>query len=310
MNTFTQFIKDLTSIVPRRGLSESIATDLIKKYLTQNGIPFNIQEFKAIIPITKKAELFVDNKQIPCIGASFKSGILDKSTKIMSSFDSVSEPSMIIFNPISLGICLQSYKGIPTVAIDRENIVDLVMGNEIRGEVIVQEFEFTSQNILVGNTNNPNKIIFAHYDSIVGAGAVDNAASVDVLMQIIINDGSLLNNNLIVFAGSEEESISSHEGFYGFEMFDKKYSNLIDNASEILVLDEVGIGEATFTNDHLDWVFGISRLESISNKVYWMQNDQSLVMKYYHTELDTLNILSTDYINQARQLLQLELKST
>ena len=40
-----------------------------------------------------------------------------------------------------------------------------------------------------------------------------------------------------------------------------------------------------------------------------MQNDQSLVMKYYHSELDTIDKLSQEYIIQAQDLLKLRLIS-
>ncbi|MEI6462840.1 MAG: M28 family peptidase [bacterium] len=303
-NQFSNFLNNLVSISPRRGLNENLAAKLIHDYLSKIGVKFILQEFKVKIPVTKSAELFVDNLSIPCLGASFSSGEISKDTKVLNAFGAKSENSMIIFNPISEGICLQSYKETPSVAISRDNVVKIVMGNKISGKVEVEELEFTSQNILVGNILNPESIVFAHYDSLVGQGAVDNAAAVDVIMQTITNHPDLISNNLFVFIGSEEESITSHDGLYGFEVFDQKYSNIINSSKEILVLDGVGISSPKFVNDHIDWVFGISRIEKVQNKVIWMQNDQSLVMKYYHSDLDTLENLDPKYTDQAVALLK------
>ena len=134
---------------------------------------------------------------------------------------------MIVFNPASLGICLQAYKDITTLSVNRDSIAKLVMANEIKGEVIVQEKEFTSQNIIVGNITNPKRIVFAHYDSIIGSGAIDNASSVETIYQTIVSNKSLLETNLFVFAGCEEESISSPIGCFGFDVFDKEYLNIM-----------------------------------------------------------------------------------
>lgn len=303
-NTFSDFLKQLTNISPRRGLNENKAAEVIKSYLTKEDIKFGIQEFKTIIPVTNKAELYVDNESIPCLGASFIGGKISKDSKILNAFGAESNESMVIFNPISEGICLQSYKNTPTVAINRNGVIKLLMGNNISGEIEVSKLEFTSQNILVGNTNNPKRIIFAHYDCLVGSGAIDNAVAVDVIFQTMIKNIDLLNGNLFVFIGCEEESISSRDGLFGFEMFDKKYSNLIDSTEEILVLDGLGVSSPRFINEHIDWVFGISRIEKVKRKVFWMQNDQSIVMKYYHSSLDTLDNLDLKYINEAILLLK------
>jgi len=299
------FIQELTSIAPRRGINENKAADIIKNYLYKENIQFKIQEFTTVIPEFIKAELFADGESIPCIGSSFMSGKFDNNSKILNAFGAKSEGSMIVFNPASLGVCLQSYKDSPSLSINRDSVVKLIMATEIKGEVNVQEKEFTSQNILVGNLINPTKIVFAHYDSIIGSGAIDNASSVDVLYQTIISNKSLLDKNLFVFVGSEEESFSSHIGCYGFDVFDKEYSNIMNSALELLVLDGVGVSTPAFVNNHIDWVFTVSRVDEIKSKIFWMQNDQSLVMKYYHSELDTLDKLNQEYINQAKDLLEL-----
>ncbi len=300
---FSDFLTELTAIAPRRGLKETQAADLIKRTLIANKVAFQAQEFITKVPETLRAELIVDGKRMPCIGASYTSGKITEKADVLNAFTANSTKPMIIFNPVSHGVCLQTFKSPATVAINRDSVVELVMANEIRGEVIVEEQEFTSQNILVGNHTKPERIIFAHYDSLVGAGAVDNAAAVDVLMQLILEQSKLLEKNLFVFVGSEEECISKPDGCFGFAMFDQKYAPLLDQTKEIIVLDGVGVSEPKLVSDHIDWVFAIERAYQLADKILWMQNDQTQVMKYYHTELDTLDILKTEYIDQARELL-------
>lgn len=238
---FSDFLINLTQISPRRGTGEKRAADLIEKQLHASSIPYTVQEFSATIPVTITAELKADGKQIPCLGASFVSGEFTKETKIVNSFESDLDEPMIIFNPVSHGVCQQTFKSSPALAINRDSVVELVMAKTVSGIVEVRDEEFLSKNILVGNIVNPQQIVFAHYDSLVGTGAVDNAAAVDVLLQTIIDYPHLTSKNLFVFAGSEEESTSRKVGFHGFEEFDKKYSALIDKATKILILDGSGL---------------------------------------------------------------------
>lgn len=307
---FSNIIKELTSISPRRGKNEPLVAELIKRYLKNENIPSVIQQFPASVPITTKAVLLADGKNIPCLGTSFVSGDITNNVSIQEPFEKTGAKEMIIYNPISKGICAQSLKEVPALAVNIEYVDMLKKSNNISGRVEVEKEDFISQNILVGNTNNPEKIIFAHYDSVVGAGALDNAAAVDVLYKTILSDKSLLSDYLFVFAGIEEESISSHDGYYGFEMFDNKYASLLNYTKEIIIIDGVGVSEPYWTNENIDWVFGIPRLPEIESKVVLMENDQSIVRQYYHSPLDTLEILDTKYIEQAKELFISRLRKT
>jgi hypothetical protein len=305
---FSKLLTELVLISPRRGKNEPIAADLIKQFLNKENIPFEIQEFPASVPVTMKAELLVDGKNIPCLGTSFVSGNITKNVSIQEPYEKTGAQEMIIYNPIAQGICAQSLKEIPALAVNVEYVDILKNSRNISGRVEVEAEEFLSQNILVGNKVNPKKIIFAHYDSIVGAGALDNAAAVDVLYQTIMSNKSLLNDYLFVFAGIEEESISNHDGYYGFEIFDKKYAYLMNSTEEIVILDGVGVSEPYWTHENIDWVFGIPRLSEIEHKTVLMENDQSIVRQYYHSPLDTIDIINQKYIDEARDLLISKLK--
>ena len=292
-----------TKISPRRGKNESIAAELIKEFLIKAGLQFLTQTFQASIPKFTKAILNADGKDISCLGTSFVSGEITLNVSIQEPYEKTGAKEMIIYNPISKGICAQSLKEVPALAVSVSDVELLKNSKEITGIVEVEEEEFQSQNILVGNADNPRKIVFAHYDSIVGSGALDNAAAVDVVYETILADRALLDNNLFVFAGCEEESFSNHDGYYGFEMFDKEYGSLLDLADEIIVIDGIGVSDPYWTNQNIDWVFGIPRLNQILSKVISMENDQSIVRQYYHSALDTLEILSPEFIAKAKDLL-------
>src|SRR3989338_7248595 len=105
-----QLLDKLIAIGPRRGLNEQKAAIIIKDFLNKNDIKFQSQKFEATIPECKKAELFADDIAIPCVGASFISGTIDNNSQVLNSFTAKSETSMIIFKPVSHGVCLQMYK--------------------------------------------------------------------------------------------------------------------------------------------------------------------------------------------------------
>ena len=301
--TYTKLLKELTSIAPRRGDGEQKACETIKRHLEQNKIAYTAQTFTTKIPVTKKVQLYTDGEKIPCIASTFVSGKIDKKSPILNSIDAKSDGPAIVFHPVSKGICMQAYKNFPCISVNRDSVAKLIMAKEIIGEVEVDSQGFKSANIIVGNLVNPSKIVFAHYDSIIGAGAIDNAGSVEVVYQVLSENKDLLDKHLFVFAGSEEESISSHFGLYGFEIFGQKYGALLKGAKQIIVLDGVGVGTPSFTSDHIDWVFEVSNMPDLAKKTVWMLNDQSLVMQYYHSDLDTLDKLDPRFLNEAKALL-------
>ncbi len=302
MKEFSELLKELTSISPRKGEGEKKAAETIKSHLKANGIVFVEHKFTIKIPVIIKKELYADGEEIPCLCSSFVSGKFDKSSKVYNTYSFDSDKPSIVFSPVSEGVCLQEQKKVPVIAINRDSAVKLMLSKEVKGEVIVEQMEYDTENILVGNVKNPKTIIFAHYDSVVGSGAIDNAGSVDVIYKVLKSKSELLVQNLFVFAGAEESSISNPDGFWGFEMFDKEYSNLLDQTGKILALDGVGMTKSSITKENTDWVFWIKRSDEVNNKVYWMLNDQSQVMKYYHTKLDTLDKLEPKFLDDAVEL--------
>ena len=61
----------------------------------------------------------------------------------------------------------------------------------------MEKEKYTTENILVGNISNPENIIIAHFDSIVGDGALDNAAAIAVMIETIKQKAVVLQNTLL-----------------------------------------------------------------------------------------------------------------
>lgn len=305
---FSKLLQDLTSISPRRGENEEKAFKIIINYLKESNLDYKVQSFEVEIPEFFNTYLIADKKDIPCIGCSFNSGKFTNDSPLLSIYGAKSDVPAILFNPISEGISLQSHKEFPSVSINKDYVIDILLAKEVKGEVNVKNGKYVSNNIVIGNYTNPRKIVFAHYDSIVGSGAIDNAGSVDVVIKTIIENKNLLNDYLFVLAGAEEESFSAKDSCYGFEVFDKEYKKIMSQANEIIVLDGVGVSIPTFTTDNLDWVFNVSRLDLLKDKIHWMGNDEKIIIKYSHSELDTLDKLVPKYLEMAKDLLRSKLR--
>lgn len=299
-------LEELVKISPRRGKKEKLGADIIKKYFEKEGVDYITQDFETVIPNFTKAELNVDGEEIPCLGASFVSGKITNKARLSIPYylEGIEPEQMIQFSPVCESACLNNFQNFPSVAISRDSFVKVLMGSKISGEVIVEKETYGSHNILVGNITNPHKIVFAHYDSLVGSGAVDNGAAVQVIFDTIVCNRDLLKKNLFVFAGSEEESFDAKDGGWGFEIFDREYKKIMDSCEEIIVLDGVGVTKPNYTKENVDWVLPIGRVDEIADKIKWMQNDQSVVMRYYHSEVDVLENLKERYIDEARELLE------
>jgi len=297
----------LTDLGPRVGDKEIQSAKIIEEFLTTSKIPYITQPFQVEIPFCTQATLTADNEQIQCIGSSQKSGPIPDSKYLISHFGYIGEkdpPYAIAYSPITDNICTAYYFNCPCVTISRKDIVKIVMADKVAGQVTVEKKPINSENILVGNTHNPKTITFAHYDSIIGEGAVDNAGSVITIFNTISQNPNLLTDNLFVFSGNEEMVYDKvHSCGYGFRIFEKDYEQQLQKASQIIVLDGIGISKPELTQRNLQWVFRVNILEQIKHKTYWMLNNQSLVMQYFHTHQDTKTLIQKKYVDQAEKLL-------
>jgi hypothetical protein len=296
-------INRLTKISPRFGHDEAKAAEVITDTLKALKIPYKEEPFDSSGPRMVKAELFADDMPVPCIGSSMASGEIKDGKYLISAFGYAGEkrPYNICYSPITDEISVVDFFNEPSVTISRKSVVTLVMADKVRGRVEVEEEKFKAENILVGNGDNPETIVIAHYDSIVGDGAVDNAGAVATVMEAIKLRPEILHNNLVVFAGNEEISYDNYKtrSGYGFRAFESEHGEQLKAARQIIVIDGIGVGHPAFVQTGLNWVLQVKMLDEIRGRVFWLQNDQSEVLKYFHTKADVVDNLQEEYLKEA-----------
>lgn len=297
----------LTQISPRYGRDEIKAARVIIDELRSLQMQYKEEPFETSVPRIIKAELFADNVSIPCIGSSLISGEIKDGKYLISALGHTGEKRSynINYSPVTDEISVVDIYKEPSVTISRNSVVQIIMAKEVMGAVEAQKEQFTTENILIGNINNPQNIIIAHYDSIIGDGALDNAAAIAVVMESIKSKPEILQNTLIVFAGNEEVSYDSYKtkSGYGFRVFESSHGNLLKNAKQIIVIDGIGVTSPSFVQAGLDWVLQVKMLDEIRNKVYWLQNGQGEVLKYFHTKADVAGNLQEKYLKEAQAVL-------
>lgn len=301
------FINKLTKIAPRYGSNEIKAAKVITDELESLQIQFKEEPFETSVPRVVKAELYADNIAIPCIGSSLISGKIKDGKFLISAFGFSGEkrPYNISYSPITDEISVVDIYKEPSVTISRNSVVQIVMAKEVRGIVEVEKEQFTTENILAGNINNPENIVIAHFDSLIGSGALDNAAAIAVMIEAIKTHRQILQNTLMVFSGNEEISYDDYKSKsgYGFRVFESLHRNILKSAKQIIVIDGIGVSVPSFVQTGLDWVLQVKMLDEIRKKVYWLQNDQSEVLKYFHTKADTADNLKEKYLHEAQTIL-------
>ena len=297
------FIKRLCKVSPRLGVKEKEAAKIIKTELDLFGVPYKEQFFNTSVPICQKAELRADGEIIPCLGSSLLSGKIPDAKFLISGFGYTGKktPYNINYNPTTDEISVVDFHPVPSLAVSRRSLMKLVMAKKIKGKVLVKKEKFWSENILAGNRENPEEIVFAHYDSVVGSGALDNAGAVAVMLETILSKKKLLKNNLFVFAGNEEISFDNYKlrSGYGFRVFEREYGKLLANCKRIIVIDGVGIDKPLYCQHNLQWVFQVKTLDGIKEKVFWLQNDQSKVSQVFHTKADVVGNLKESHLKAA-----------
>lgn len=304
MSNFSKrnFIKNLLFFAPRQGQNMLKTADYIEKTLNDNGVYFVSEKFKIQIPVSS-ASLSADGKNIACSGCSFASGKITNKDSIASSLI----PSRFLmnypninFNPKCDSISASNFYFAPAIAVSRKDIPAIINADKIYGEVKTKKYKGESRHILVGNFKNPKNIIFGHYDS-VGLGAIDNASGVAVMMDIVVNNSSLLENNLFVFDGNEELSYSfpTYWG-NGYRVFEKRHKKLIETAKNIFVVDCVGNGKTEIVSDIriINLAFPILSVKKFKNKIFAVGGNIEKLMSVYHSNEDTIGNIKNKYLNE------------
>lgn len=306
---FKPLLSQLTKIGPRFAEKEIEAAKIIEKFLDSHSISYFTQPFTSEVPRIKKAELSVDGEKIECLGSSVVSGKIPNNEYLISHFGYSGEtPYNIAYSPVTDSISVVDHYKVPSISISRKDVVKIVMAKQVSGHIEVEKKKIDTENILVGNVDNPKFVVFAHFDSIIGQGAVDNAGSVAVMMGSIVDNKELLKNTLFNFSGTEEMAYDDYKlSGYGFRVFEEKYGHLLEKAEEVFVLDGLGVETPSFSQSGLDWVLQVKMLDKIRHKVFWLQNDQTPVLQYFHTFDDKLEILKEEYLKSAQEKLAQEL---
>jgi len=304
-----EFTEKVCSFAPRLGENEQITAQFIIKTLNENGVKYYSQQFKATIPIWEKAELFADKQRIECKNTSMVSGKIHGKENIISSFTPIDEAKTrynINFSPFADVICTADFYQHPSVAVKSSDLPVILKAKKVHGETKVRRYTYSSQNILVGNKKSPEFLVFAHYDCIGNDGAVDNASGVATAMFAIVNHPELLESTLFIFSGCEEIAYDKYSiNGIGFRKFEQMFSALLKKAKRIYVLDGVGNGGPSFTQDSalLKITFQARMLSSVCKKVFLMQGDAGKIMDVYHSDRDTISQLREEYLKESSNLL-------
>lgn len=281
----------LADLSPRRADSEREAAQLIKQNIDQDFIE---QSYEVVYPDFQEWFLKVDGQKINCLPGGLRSGRIEEKNVVNSIHngqEDVKYPA-ISFNPYAEGLSAATFYSSPVLAVDPADIDKVLNADKIEGELKVEWKSEESSNIIVGNKEDPEKIVMTHYDSLWG-GFIDNGFSVSLLVNIL--DEIDLDKNLVVFAGSEEISHESPYHCYGYRRFEARYSDALQKADQICVVDSLGRGEQKVIESR-----EIVEKAIVFSQSRFMEKTKLLASKYhdvldiYHSPLDKPEAL-TDY---------------
>lgn len=308
MNTFNaiKFINQLCALGERQFEAEKKAAQIIKNILLENKINVEIQEYNTFIPKFTKTSCIVDGQPIDCLPTGLKSGEINSKNAIISSLISSQKnfyDANINFSPTSNAISRSNHYQAPSVAIAKKDLEKLVNAKEIDIETKVEKVAHQSENILVGNTVNPEKIIFSHYDSIE-TGAIDNASGVAASIKAIIEEAELLQKNLFVIAGNEE--ISYDETIYwghGYRVFEEEFENHIQQAEQLICIDCIGYSDIVVFDDVETVTLGLplKKINEYISKTMMLSGDFEGLLKVYHTKDDTPDKINPEFFEKNYQ---------
>ena len=281
----------LADLAPRQLEAEQESASLIENELS--GVKYNVQHFQVIVPRFEDWSLKVDGEEVECLPSGLKSGEIRSKTLVNSLINgqkSVEKPN-ISFNPHAEGISVPNFYETPSVAINPRDIQKVVESSRIRGELEVEWTSHRSRNILVGNTETPDRIIMTHYDSLWG-GFIDNGFTVSLLVELLQELD--LEQNLVVFAGAEEISQESPYHCYGYRRFEDQYHGVIEQTDEILLADSLGRNtQSVIENPEIiEKAIDLNR-PGYKKKVKFVASEYSQILDIYHSPKDKRKALNS-----------------
>ena len=309
-------VRQLVSLSPRFAEGEEKTAQFIKSYLDKHAISYVDQEYKITVPVPKEVSLSVDGESIDCRNVGSESGTFNSKNELVSSLywgeNDFYLPQNINFNPQCKGtVSMAVYYKRAAIAIRRSDVKKVLESKEILGKTVVEPYSFVGHNFLIGNTKNPKNVIFTHYDC-WESGAIDNASGTAVLMSMVVSNPEALKENLFVIAGTEE--ISYDEPIYwgkGYREFQKEYSEQLSKAKSIIVIDCVGYSDHEWVTDPEHVILGLplDNFETFGSKSSMLSGDFEMLMEVYHSNDDTLDLLSEEKLQNAKTKLLEKLNS-
>lgn len=281
----------LSEVSPAIIEGEKKKANLIKEILNQENLQFKKQTFEVVKPNFKDFWLKADGKKIDCLPSGLKSGKITEK-KIIDNL-SVSgskypEPN-INFNPYCEGISKPTFYNAPALSISKEDIPKILDAEKVEGELEIEWVKHTSKNFLLGNTEDPEVVVFTHYDSWWG-GFIDNSFSTAVLLHSA--EKLDLEKIALVIAGSEEISHQDTYQGYGYKMFEKEYFQALKSAEGIIVVDSIGKGKTSTKSSKYLYQETLALNHDFQDKFTLLEGDWDQIKKIYHSPEDTKKALT------------------
>lgn len=293
----------LADLAPRQLENERKAAEIIEEEISD--FDYTTQAFQILVPDFRDWGLEADGEEIECLPSGLESGKIESKAlvnSILNGQGSMNRPN-INFNPHAEGISVPNFYEAPSVAISPEDIQKVVEADEVEGYLEVEWKSHESGNILVGNREDPDRIVMTHYDSVWG-GFIDNGFTVSLLIQLL--DKLDLEENLVVFAGAEEISQENPYHCYGYRRFEDEYLEQIQDADEIFLADSLGRNTQKVIEDHeiVEKAIVLNR-PGYKGKVKFVASAYHEVLDIYHSPKDTKKALNS--YEEAVELVRTEL---
>ncbi|MFB6115233.1 MAG: hypothetical protein ABEK04_02990 [Candidatus Nanohalobium sp.] len=272
----------LCELSPRMWENEAKAAEKIREFLEEKGLEYQRQKYSVVYPTFPEYWLEADGERIDCLPSGLKSGRIEEKRVIDNWNASSYDQPNINFNPYSEGLSKPTFYDAPALTVSREDLQKIFEAEKIEGKLVVERKQFTSENIIVGNVEDPEYIFLTHYDSWWG-GFLDNAFAVSALIELA--DRIDLEKACIVFTGSEEFSDEGDYWCYGYREFEKEYHEVMEEA-ELTVVDTLGLGEPIVTERFMEDAFLLND-EKLMEKAQLLTTHPENWRSIYHSPLDT-----------------------
>ncbi|BCS91219.1 MAG: hypothetical protein ARM1_0676 [Candidatus Micrarchaeota archaeon] len=302
---FFNILERLEALAPRSLENENKAAELIKRELEESGIDFITQEFDNYIPYDKGSYIKTDNDKIEGRGCSFEAGSFEDKNIFTSTYlDLDIDISNINYNPYSYGLSVPLFFKSPSIAVRRKDIHKILDAEAVEVSVNIEKRKHRCMNIIAGNIKNPRSILFAHYDTIL-KGADDDGSGVALLLSMLKDNDIDYKENAVVFSGCEELSYDyPYYWGYGYRVFEESYKKELES-SEIVVVDMIGLTKPSLIDNELKiQAFPVNNKDLIDRMLLISESNEKEWIKYYHSDIDNIDLLKRDYVEEASKLVK------